>query len=223
MNTALDPPDAPREDQPEPLSCFEHLCLCRRTCECEELLQLSVLGVEQTQERQGDDPSGPVSLSNRERPRAEGGRFFNARKESPDGIPRLETMCRHADRQPLYRVSSSAAAMTPRGASSPSSCAMRNTPCSRRAAWRRAGRPEGCRHADTSMVERLCMAEGQLIGGPSSVMAGLFPGANGNVPELMTGGFSMRGGGLRRKLASALKSKVSACRHPSPCAVLRAG
>lgn len=34
-----------------PLSRFEGHCLCRRTRECEELLQLAVLGIEQTRER----------------------------------------------------------------------------------------------------------------------------------------------------------------------------
>jgi hypothetical protein len=42
---------------PEPLSGFEGRCLCRRTCECKELLQLAVLGVEQARERHGDDPT----------------------------------------------------------------------------------------------------------------------------------------------------------------------
>ncbi len=37
------------------LSRFESSCLLRRTCECDELLQLAVLGVEHTQERHGDD------------------------------------------------------------------------------------------------------------------------------------------------------------------------
>ena len=39
----------------EPLTHFERSCLLRRTCECDELLQLAVLGVEHTQERHGDD------------------------------------------------------------------------------------------------------------------------------------------------------------------------
>ena len=38
-----------------PLSGFEARCLCRRTCECEALLQLAVLGIEQAQARH--DPS----------------------------------------------------------------------------------------------------------------------------------------------------------------------
>jgi hypothetical protein len=47
----------PAQDQAQPalptpsLSRFEGHCLCRRTRECEELLQLAVLGVEQVQER----------------------------------------------------------------------------------------------------------------------------------------------------------------------------
>lgn len=43
------------EAQAEPLSRFEGHCLCRRTRECEELLQLAVLGVEQVQERHCPD------------------------------------------------------------------------------------------------------------------------------------------------------------------------
>jgi len=43
------------EVQAEPLSRFEGHCLCRRTRECEELLQLAVLGVEQVQERHSPD------------------------------------------------------------------------------------------------------------------------------------------------------------------------
>lgn len=46
---------APKYDdgrgQETPLSRFEGRCLCRRTCECEELLQLAVLGVEQARGR----------------------------------------------------------------------------------------------------------------------------------------------------------------------------
>ena len=38
-----------------PLSRFEGHCLCRRTRECEELLQLAVLGIEQTRERHAPD------------------------------------------------------------------------------------------------------------------------------------------------------------------------
>ena len=41
----------PVDPQATPLSRFEGHCLCRRTRECEELLQLAVLGVEQAQER----------------------------------------------------------------------------------------------------------------------------------------------------------------------------
>ncbi|MDM0002555.1 hypothetical protein QTI24_28405 [Variovorax sp. J22P240] len=37
------------------LSPFEGHCLCRRTRECAELLQLAVLGVEQTRERHAPD------------------------------------------------------------------------------------------------------------------------------------------------------------------------
>lgn len=55
MNRAADGGDAPSADRPEPLSRFEGRCLYRRTCECDEALQLAVLGVEQTQERHGDD------------------------------------------------------------------------------------------------------------------------------------------------------------------------
>jgi len=39
----------------EPLTHFESSCLLRRTCECDELLQLAVLGVEHAQEQHGDD------------------------------------------------------------------------------------------------------------------------------------------------------------------------
>lgn len=45
----------PVDAQAEPLSRFEGHCLCRRTLECEELLQLAVLGVEQAQERHPPD------------------------------------------------------------------------------------------------------------------------------------------------------------------------
>ena len=45
------PPEAPAE----PLSRFEGHCLCRRTRECEELLQLAVLGVEQARQRHRPD------------------------------------------------------------------------------------------------------------------------------------------------------------------------
>jgi hypothetical protein len=38
-----------------PLSRFEGHCLCRRMRECEELLQLAVLGVEQVQSRHCPD------------------------------------------------------------------------------------------------------------------------------------------------------------------------
>ena len=40
---------------PVPLSPFEIRCLCRRTLECEALLQLAVLGVEQACERHAPD------------------------------------------------------------------------------------------------------------------------------------------------------------------------
>jgi hypothetical protein len=39
----------------EPLSRFETSCLLRRTCECDELLQLAVLGVEHALERHRDE------------------------------------------------------------------------------------------------------------------------------------------------------------------------
>lgn len=35
----------------EASSSFERRCLCRRACQCEELLQLAVLGLETAQER----------------------------------------------------------------------------------------------------------------------------------------------------------------------------
>jgi hypothetical protein len=44
----------------EPLTHFERSCLLRRTCECDELLQLAVLGVEHAQER--DDADATLSL-----------------------------------------------------------------------------------------------------------------------------------------------------------------
>ena len=47
---------APSEARPGPLSRFEGHCLCRRTRECEELLQLALLGVEQVQQRHCPDP-----------------------------------------------------------------------------------------------------------------------------------------------------------------------
>ena len=52
--------DADRNEAPdgkptEPLSRFEGQCLWRRTRECEELLQLAVLGVEGAQARHGCD------------------------------------------------------------------------------------------------------------------------------------------------------------------------
>ena len=56
MDTPAHAPDGlscPRS--PEPLSRFERACLLRRTCECEELLQLAVLGVEHAQERHGGE------------------------------------------------------------------------------------------------------------------------------------------------------------------------
>ncbi len=40
-----------------PLSRFEGHCLCRRMCECEELLQLAVLRVERVQARSFMDPA----------------------------------------------------------------------------------------------------------------------------------------------------------------------
>lgn len=43
------------DTQSEPLSRFEGWCLCRRTRECEELLQLAVLGVEGVQVRHGSN------------------------------------------------------------------------------------------------------------------------------------------------------------------------
>ena len=49
MNRTADGADVPPTDRPEPLSRFEGRCLYRRTCECEEALQLAVLGVEHTQ------------------------------------------------------------------------------------------------------------------------------------------------------------------------------
>ena len=55
MNRAADGGDAPPANRPEPLSRFEGRCLYRRTCECDEALQLAVLGVERTQERHGDE------------------------------------------------------------------------------------------------------------------------------------------------------------------------
>ena len=42
-------------EAPEPLSRFEGQCLWRRTCECEELLQLAVLGVEHAREQHPRD------------------------------------------------------------------------------------------------------------------------------------------------------------------------
>ncbi|MDM0108011.1 hypothetical protein QTH97_23890 [Variovorax sp. J22R24] len=55
MNPASTRADAPGDEHPPRLSGFEGRCLCRRTCECEELLQLAVLGVEDAQARHGDD------------------------------------------------------------------------------------------------------------------------------------------------------------------------
>jgi hypothetical protein len=55
MNAAVDRNDAPAGKQSEPLSRFEGRCLWRRTRECEELLQLAVLGVEGAQARRGSD------------------------------------------------------------------------------------------------------------------------------------------------------------------------
>ena len=57
MDRTADGADAPPVDRPEPLSRPEGRCLYRRTCECNEVLQLAVLGVEHTQERHGDDPT----------------------------------------------------------------------------------------------------------------------------------------------------------------------
>jgi hypothetical protein len=57
MNRTAGGADAPSTDRPEPLSRFEGRCLYRRTCECDEALQLAVLGVERTQGRHGDDPT----------------------------------------------------------------------------------------------------------------------------------------------------------------------
>lgn len=57
MNRAADSADAPSGVQAEPLSRFEGRCLYHRTRECDEALQLAVLGVEHTQERHGDDPT----------------------------------------------------------------------------------------------------------------------------------------------------------------------
>jgi hypothetical protein len=52
---SVSPP--PAQDPVAPLSRFEGHCLCRRTRECEELLQLAVLGVEQAHERHRGDPN----------------------------------------------------------------------------------------------------------------------------------------------------------------------
>lgn len=57
MKRAADGVDAPPADVPAPLSRFEGRCLYRRTCECDEALQLAVLGVEHTQERHAEDPT----------------------------------------------------------------------------------------------------------------------------------------------------------------------
>ena len=57
MNRAAGGASAPSAEGLEPLSKFEGRCLYRRTCECDEALQLAVLGVEHTQERHGDDPT----------------------------------------------------------------------------------------------------------------------------------------------------------------------
>lgn len=57
MDRTADGAEAPAANGPEPLSRFEGRCLYRRTCECDEALQLAVLGVEHTQERHGDDPT----------------------------------------------------------------------------------------------------------------------------------------------------------------------
>jgi len=57
MNRTADGADAPSADRPEPLSRSEGRCPYRRTCECDEALQLAVLGVEHTQERLGEDPT----------------------------------------------------------------------------------------------------------------------------------------------------------------------
>ncbi|WP_345538907.1 hypothetical protein [Variovorax defluvii] len=46
---------APLQAASEPLSRFEGHCLARRTRECEELLQLAVLGVEQARQRHVPD------------------------------------------------------------------------------------------------------------------------------------------------------------------------
>ena len=52
----VEPGDSATAEAPaQPLSRFEGHCLCRRTRECEELLQLAVLGVEQAQERHPPD------------------------------------------------------------------------------------------------------------------------------------------------------------------------
>jgi len=47
----------PAEEAAVALSRFEGHCLCRRMCECEELLQLAVLGVERVQDRPCMDPA----------------------------------------------------------------------------------------------------------------------------------------------------------------------
>lgn len=58
MNRTADGANAASSaDRAGPLSRFEGRCLYRRTCECDEVLQLAVLGVEHTQERHGDDPT----------------------------------------------------------------------------------------------------------------------------------------------------------------------
>ena len=57
MNRAAVGADSPSAEGLEPLSRFEGRCLYRRTCECDEALQLAVLGVERTQERHGEDPT----------------------------------------------------------------------------------------------------------------------------------------------------------------------
>ncbi|MDM0030387.1 hypothetical protein [Variovorax saccharolyticus] len=51
----LAPSGAADRPLPGPLSPFELRCLCRRTIECEALLQLAVLGVEQACERHAPD------------------------------------------------------------------------------------------------------------------------------------------------------------------------
>lgn len=56
MNRAVDG-EADSAERPEPLSRFEGRCLHRRTCECDEALQLAVLGVEHAQECHGDHPT----------------------------------------------------------------------------------------------------------------------------------------------------------------------